>query len=173
MSLLNDAAQWRHRAKRVRALAKHITDGASKRLALKMAIEYEHLADLTERRRRAIAERTAGARALAEAIRKANADRHAANVLPIIREAQKNGARSLREIAAVLTARGVPTRKRGKWHAASVKTVLERGLAYAQHNSPANTSEHPKSNGRSPPSPEGQSFDNVRSRHINVHTEPQ
>ena len=32
----------------------------------------------------------------------AEADRHAANVLPIIREAQKAGATTLREIAAVL-----------------------------------------------------------------------
>jgi hypothetical protein len=93
---------------------------------LKMAARYEHLADLVERRRAAIAKRTAKARALAEAARKANADRHAANVLPIIREAQKNGARSLREIAQVLTAFGVPTRKGGRWHAASVKSVLER-----------------------------------------------
>ena len=35
----------------------------------------------------------------------AEADRFAANVLPIIREAQKAGATSLREIAAALNAR--------------------------------------------------------------------
>ena len=34
---------------------------------------------------------------------KAEAERYAANVLPIIREAQKAGARTLREIAEVLT----------------------------------------------------------------------
>ncbi len=173
MSLLEDAAQWRHRAKQVRALAKHISDAASKRLALKMATDYEHLADLTERRRSAIAERTAGARALAEAVRKANADRHAANVLPIIREAQKNGARSLREIAEVLTARAVPTRKGGKWHATSVKTVLERGLAYAQQNSSANGSERPKSNGSSSPSPGGPVLRQHTVAAHRVQTEPQ
>jgi hypothetical protein len=73
-----------------------------------------------------IANRTAKARALAKATRKANADRHAANVLPFIREARKNGAQSLREIAAVLTASGVPTRNGGRWHAVTVKNVLER-----------------------------------------------
>ena len=38
---------------------------------------------------------------------KAEADRYAANVLPIIREAQKAGARTLREIAEALNARGI------------------------------------------------------------------
>ena len=57
---------------------------------------------------------------------KAEADRHAANVLPIIREAQKVGATSLREIAAALNARGVATARGGQWHAKSVANVLER-----------------------------------------------
>jgi hypothetical protein len=38
---------------------------------------------------------------------KAEADRFAANVLPIIREAQKAGARTLRELADALNARGM------------------------------------------------------------------
>jgi DNA invertase Pin-like site-specific DNA recombinase len=53
------------------------------------------------------------ARKRAVAVLQASADRHAANVLPIIREVQKAGARSLREIAAALNARGVPTARRG------------------------------------------------------------
>src|SRR6476469_2773757 len=56
----------------------------------------------------------------------AEADRFAANVLPIIREAQKAGATSLREIAAALNARGVPTARGGQWHAKSVSNILER-----------------------------------------------
>jgi hypothetical protein len=140
MSLLEDEARWRSRAERVRALAKHVADAASRRLAIEMAAEYERLADLAERRRRAIAKRTAKARALAEAVRKSNADRHATNVLPIIREAQRNGARSLREIARVLTACGAPTRKGGRWHAASVKFILERGLVEASQNCSADVS---------------------------------
>ena len=151
MSLLEDAAQWRCRAERTRAFAKHISDAASRRLAIKMATEYEQLADLAERRRGAIAKRTAKARALAEAVRKGNADRHAANVLPVIREAQRNGARSLREIAQVLTACGVPTRKGGRWHAASVKGVLARGVTEASQNSSTDLFEGPESDGsRSP-----------------------
>ena len=56
----------------------------------------------------------------------AEADRFAANVLPIIREAQKAGATSLREIAAALNARGIPTARGGQWHAKSVSNILER-----------------------------------------------
>jgi len=63
----------------------------------------------------------------AEAVRAA-ADRHAANVLPMIREAQKAGATSLREIADVLNARGVSTARGGSWHATSVKNMLARAV---------------------------------------------
>src|SRR4029434_8136280 len=54
----------------------------------------------------------------------AQADRFAANVLPIIREAQKAGATTLREIAAALNARGVATARGGQWHAKSVSNIL-------------------------------------------------
>jgi DNA invertase Pin-like site-specific DNA recombinase len=57
---------------------------------------------------------------------KAAADRHAANVLPIIREAQKAGATTLREIADVLNARGVSTARGGQWYATSVKNMMAR-----------------------------------------------
>jgi hypothetical protein len=53
----------------------------------------------------------------------AEADRHAANVLPIIREAQKAGATTLRQIA---DARGVATARGGRWHAKSISNILER-----------------------------------------------
>ena len=66
------------------------------------------------------------ARKSAVAAVQAQADNHAANVLPIIREAQKAGATTLREIAAALNARGVPTARGGQWHATSVKNMLER-----------------------------------------------
>src|SRR5258707_4436791 len=56
---------------------------------------------------------------------KAEADRVAANVLPIIREAQKAGATSLTEIAAALDARGVPTARGGRWQAKSGANILE------------------------------------------------
>ena len=57
---------------------------------------------------------------------KAEADRFAANVLPIIREAQKAGASTLRQIADALNARGIPTARGGQWHAKSVSNILER-----------------------------------------------
>jgi DNA invertase Pin-like site-specific DNA recombinase len=57
---------------------------------------------------------------------KSGAERYAANVLPIIREAQKAGARTLRDIADALNARGVATARGGQWHAKSVANVLAR-----------------------------------------------
>jgi DNA invertase Pin-like site-specific DNA recombinase len=57
---------------------------------------------------------------------KSEAERCAANVLPIIREAQKAGARTLRDIAEALNARGVATARGGQWHAKSVANILAR-----------------------------------------------
>jgi len=57
----------------------------------------------------------------------ANVDRHAANVLPIIREIQRAGAGSLRSIAEALNARGVPTARGGRWQAMTVSNVLAGG----------------------------------------------
>jgi Recombinase len=57
---------------------------------------------------------------------KAEADRYAANVLPIIREAQRAGARTLREIADALNARGIATARGGRWYAQTVANVLAR-----------------------------------------------
>lgn len=64
-------------------------------------------------------------RSAVEAV-KAEAEKYAANVLPIIREAQKAGATSLRAIADALNARGIATPRGGQWHATSVKNLLER-----------------------------------------------
>jgi DNA invertase Pin-like site-specific DNA recombinase len=59
---------------------------------------------------------------------RAQADRFAATVLPVIREAQSAGATSLRAIANVLNARGVRTARGGKWAATQVRDILRRGL---------------------------------------------
>jgi DNA invertase Pin-like site-specific DNA recombinase len=69
------------------------------------------------------------ARKSAVASIKAGADQHAANILPIIREAQKAGATSLRALAEALNARGISTARGGTWHAMSVKNVLDRPMA--------------------------------------------
>ena len=67
------------------------------------------------------------ARGHAVAALKAEADRAAGNVLPIIAEIQKSGAKTLRDIAGALNARGVPTPRGGLWYAASVRNALARG----------------------------------------------
>jgi DNA invertase Pin-like site-specific DNA recombinase len=57
---------------------------------------------------------------------KADADRASRKVLPIIAEIRQSGATTLRAIAHVLNARGVPTPRGGQWHAASVRNALAR-----------------------------------------------
>jgi DNA invertase Pin-like site-specific DNA recombinase len=57
---------------------------------------------------------------------KAEADRAANNVLPIITEIRKSGASTLRAIAEALNARGVPTPRGGRWYAMSVRNVMAR-----------------------------------------------
>src|SRR3712207_1201169 len=52
---------------------------------------------------------------------KAEADRYAANVLPVIQANQAAGAKTLREIAEALNARGVRTARGGQWHAMTVR----------------------------------------------------
>jgi DNA invertase Pin-like site-specific DNA recombinase len=69
------------------------------------------------------------ARESAVAAIKASADQHAANVLPIIKEAQRAGATTLRAVAEALNARGISTARGGAWHAMSVKNVLDRSIA--------------------------------------------
>jgi DNA invertase Pin-like site-specific DNA recombinase len=66
------------------------------------------------------------ARKAAVEIIEANADRHAANVLPIIREIQQASATSLRAIAEALNARGIATARGGRWQAMTVSNVLSR-----------------------------------------------
>jgi len=55
---------------------------------------------------------------------KANPDRQASNLVPIVREIQKTGAFTLRDVADALNARGIPTARGGKWYATSVRNVL-------------------------------------------------
>lgn len=67
----------------------------------------------------------ATARKAAHSAIRANADAFAANVLPLIREVQATGA-SLRQIAAALNARGIPTARGGRWAATQVRDYLRR-----------------------------------------------
>ena len=69
----------------------------------------------------------AQAREVAVATIKSLADKHAANVLPVIREVQRSGAKTLRHIADALNARGISTARGGRWYAMTVRNVLARG----------------------------------------------
>lgn len=63
---------------------------------------------------------------LAVGVLKATADQFAANVLPVIREIQAQGATSNNAIAAKLNERGVKTARGGKWTHVQVGAALAR-----------------------------------------------
>jgi DNA invertase Pin-like site-specific DNA recombinase len=103
-------------------------------------------AALAEKERRLIAERTkaalsarratgttlgnhtnaAEAAALGREVSITEADRFAANVLPLIGTIRASGVTSLRCIAAALNARRVPTARGGRWQVSNVRNVLRR-----------------------------------------------
>jgi DNA invertase Pin-like site-specific DNA recombinase len=57
---------------------------------------------------------------------RASAARYATNVLPVIREIQASGIKSLRGVARALTARGVATARGGTWTPVQVSDILRR-----------------------------------------------
>jgi DNA invertase Pin-like site-specific DNA recombinase len=63
-------------------------------------------------------------RAVAEIVDRA--DQRAANVIAIMRQIQRGGATSLRQIADALNARGISAPRGGQWHATSVRNVMAR-----------------------------------------------
>ncbi|XUJ32272.1 recombinase family protein [Bradyrhizobium japonicum] len=64
----------------------------------------------------------------AKAAKKADADRFASNILPNIEAVRKAGAKTLREIADALNARGIHTANGGNWYPTTVKNILDRSL---------------------------------------------
>jgi len=70
--------------------------------------------------------RLAAVRDRAVASLKADADRFARNIAPIIREIQSSGVSSHRGIARSLNARGVNTARGGEWTAVQVGSILQR-----------------------------------------------
>ncbi len=56
------------------------------------------------------------------------ADSFAENVLPLVRQMQAGGARTLAELAAGLNNRGVQTARGCTWHAMTVRNLLARGV---------------------------------------------
>jgi hypothetical protein len=70
--------------------------------------------------------RLSEARQHAARARTEKADRFSANVLPVIREIQASGIKSLRGIARILAARGIPTARGGAWTPVQVSDILRR-----------------------------------------------
>ncbi|AMB46896.1 recombinase family protein [Methylobacterium sp. AMS5] len=60
------------------------------------------------------------------AVRTAKADKRAADLAPIIADVKEAGATSLREIAAALNERGIPTVRGGAWSAVQVQRAMSR-----------------------------------------------
>jgi DNA invertase Pin-like site-specific DNA recombinase len=65
-------------------------------------------------------------RALGAAKRSQKADGRAKDLAPVIEQIRHEGARSLREIAAALNAKAIPTSRGGEWSAVQVKRVLDK-----------------------------------------------
>lgn len=59
------------------------------------------------------------------------ADKFATEVIPFIQKARKAGATTLRDIAEALNNRGLRTARGGKWHATTVKNLIDRAEAMA------------------------------------------
>jgi hypothetical protein len=81
--------------------------------------------------RRVVLEQNFAAEAQASAasryrLQQANADRFAANVLPVIEQIKASGATSLRAIAKALNACGIATVRGGVWTPVQVTAVLRR-----------------------------------------------
>jgi DNA invertase Pin-like site-specific DNA recombinase len=57
---------------------------------------------------------------------KAEANRHAEAIVPIIEDIRASGALNLRAIAAELNEREILTARGGQWHASSVRNVMQR-----------------------------------------------
>ena len=70
--------------------------------------------------------RRGGGNPIAIAKVKADADRYALEVLPLIIEIHSNGKTSLGEIAAEQNNRGIPTPRRRQWQPMTVSNLLAR-----------------------------------------------
>ncbi|ESY73955.1 recombinase family protein [Mesorhizobium sp. M0051] len=68
----------------------------------------------------------AEAQAMSRTVRTAQADAFAANILPIIRDIQASGVKSLRQIATALNARGIASARGGTWTAVQVTDIINR-----------------------------------------------
>jgi DNA invertase Pin-like site-specific DNA recombinase len=93
---------------------------------------------ISERTRLALAQRKArGAKlgnprnageaaALGRSVQSEEAERFAANVLPVIRSIRSAGVNGMASIAKVLNDRGIRTARGGRWHVSTVRNLLSR-----------------------------------------------
>jgi len=72
--------------------------------------------------------RLSEARRHAAMANKERADRYSANVLPVIREIQRSGIKSLRGVARALAAHGTRTSRGGAWSPVQVSAILKRAI---------------------------------------------
>jgi DNA invertase Pin-like site-specific DNA recombinase len=68
----------------------------------------------------------AAACAMGNAANRKAADSFAANVLPVVRQIQAAGVRSVRGVAKALNDRGIHTARGGAWHNSTVRNLLAR-----------------------------------------------
>jgi hypothetical protein len=80
--------------------------------------------------RRVSAERWTEIGFAARVARTAEADKRAADLLPVIQSIQAAGAQSLRQIAAGLNERNITTPRRGEWSAVQVQRALRAARGY-------------------------------------------
>jgi DNA invertase Pin-like site-specific DNA recombinase len=80
------------------------------------------------------------AQAKSVATRVKQADDFARNVMPIIEQIKASGAKSLRQIAAALDARGIATARGGKWSAVQVSDLFKRGQSVESADRASDTS---------------------------------
>jgi hypothetical protein len=82
-----------------------------------------------------------GGTALQETVRQ-NADEHAAALAPVLEALKAEGHATLRAMADALNARGMMTRRGGRWHVSTVKGLVERidGLRSSRQSSSADAS---------------------------------
>ncbi len=69
---------------------------------------------------------------VASEMRSAKAAKRRDDLLPVIEDVRQNGAETLREIAAVLNERGIPTARGGLWSAVQVLRVVSKETAIRQ-----------------------------------------
>jgi DNA invertase Pin-like site-specific DNA recombinase len=107
------------------AVAEHEAEMISQRTKAALAAAKARGVVLGGDRGNIASEARKGAKASRE-VRSAVAEKRAADLLPVIRHIQGAGASSLRDIAAELNEKGIPTPRGGDWSAVQVSRVLSR-----------------------------------------------